>query len=85
LQPPQLQIKIISLFEHYTWEYGTKIAINFNDDKIVRIIDYENSSSFATSKNIQVGDSKETIIQTYGNNDYKRESILRPYYGEVIR
>ncbi|MFC7680025.1 hypothetical protein [Paenibacillus sp. GCM10028914] len=71
LKPAPTADKNNSLFEYYTWEYGTKIATNFNDDKIIRIIVYENSS-FATSKGIQVGDSKEKVIRAYGNNFYTR-------------
>ncbi|MUT68325.1 hypothetical protein [Paenibacillus sp. NEAU-GSW1] len=71
LKPTPNADKNNSLFEYYTWENETKFATNFNDDKIIRIIVYK-SSSFSTSKGIQVGDSKEKIIHAYGNNFYKR-------------
>jgi len=35
LKPSPTANKDNSLFEYYSWEYGTKIATNFNDDKIV--------------------------------------------------
>lgn len=71
LKPAPTADKDNSLFEYYTWEYGTKIVTNFKDDKIIRIIVSE-GNSFATSKGIHVGDSKETVIQAYGNDCYKR-------------
>ncbi|MED5016751.1 hypothetical protein P9847_05465 [Paenibacillus chibensis] len=70
LKPAPKADKNNALFDYYTWEYGTKVATNFNDNQIIRIIVYE--SRFVTSKGIQVGDSKENIIQAYGNHYYKR-------------
>jgi hypothetical protein len=60
-----------SLFDYYTWESGTKIATNVNDDKIIRII-VDKSGASTTSKGIQVGSSKGEVIQAYGNDYYKR-------------
>ena len=82
LKPAPTATKDNSLFEYYTWEYGTTIATNFNDDKIIRIIVCE-SSAFATSKGIKVGDSKEKVIKAYGNDFYKREELGLDIIGYV--
>ncbi|HEY4392262.1 MAG TPA: hypothetical protein VGN02_13030 [Paenibacillus sp.] len=82
LKPAPTANKDNSLFEYYTWEFGTKIATNINDDKIIRIIVYE-SSPFATSKGIQVGDSKEKVIKAYGNDFYKRVELGLDIIGYV--